>query len=77
MTTRKTVVQMPEWSTGQCQKTWKRKKGTRRCPNWDGLANGFCQEHWDGLWNKDYRNENQNPLGSIKNGTYIRNQKEG
>ena len=55
---RKTIVLMPEWSSGQCQKQWSRKRGLRRCLNQGNLANGFCQEHWDSLWDKDNRDEN-------------------
>tara|TARA_R100001530_G_scaffold128098_1_gene97672 strand:+ start:705 stop:950 length:246 start_codon:yes stop_codon:yes gene_type:complete len=46
---RKTIVLMPVWSVGQCRK-WNGKKDLRQCPIWGDLADGFCEKHWDSLW---------------------------
>ena len=76
MQTRKTTVQMPDWTIGQCNKRWSRKKGIKRCLTYGELANGFCQDHWDSLWDKDKRNENQNPMGFNKSRICIRDSME-
>ena len=46
---RKTIVLMPVWSVGHCRKR-KGEKGLQKCPTWGNLADGFCEKHWDSLW---------------------------
>ena len=51
--TRKTIVLMPIWSVGHCRKRNRKQNGEkdfRQCPTWGDLADGFCEEHWDSLW---------------------------